>query len=110
MKPSGLTMRMACWAWVQKYGDGGCGCDGVVVVVAWFGDEVEAQNLPVDGRLKKWQGACHVVQIHDCPGQMIVNLALVHMPGAIHHARAQRTNKCTEHELEPTTDRPRINS
>ena len=45
MKPSGLTMRMGCWAWVQKYGDGGCGCDGVVVV-AWFGDEVEAQNLP----------------------------------------------------------------
>ena len=37
---------------------------------------------------------------------MVMNLALVHLPGAIDPDRAQRTNKCTERELEPKTDKP----
>ena len=51
------------------------------------------------------QGACDVVQMHDCSGHMVMNLALVHVPEAIHHNRARRPNKCTGRELEPKTDR-----
>ena len=61
--------------------------------------------FPIDSRLKKWQGAYDVVQVHDRSGQMVVNLALVHLPGAIHHNRAQRTNKRTGCELEPKADK-----
>ena len=71
------------------------------MVVRW-----RCRIFPFDGKLKKWQGACDVVQMHDCSGHMVMNLALVHVPEAIHHNRARRPNKCTGRELEPKTDKP----